>query len=683
MAGRLPQFLQFWKRLTNDKYILSAVAGYKIEFIDNIMPVQWSVPKPIKFSIQEERIVDETIKNLLEKGVIKLSCHEPGEFINTIFVREKKNKNEFRMILNLKLLNEHVEYHKFKMDTIRSVIKMIQKDNWMATVDIRDAYYTVKIAKNHRKFLKFFWKGRLYQYECLPNGLSSAPRLFTKIMKPIMATLRSMGHTVLGYIDDIIVIGETENLCTQAVKDTLDILHNCGFLTHDATKSVLKPTRLIQFLGFDINSNNMTISPTQQKKADYSLLFQKFYDQQTCTIRQLCQIIGKIVSTLESTQYGALFYRKLEAEKNWALKRNEGNFDAVMQITPEMREDLAWWLKNLNDAEKCLKIREPEVTLWTDATKQAWGASNGTEKFGGLFTETDKLRIADNINAYELLAIKMAIASLLKNLKNKHVLIKSDNTTAVTYVNNMGGLVSPICNTITRSIWLMCKQHNVWLTAEHIPGIENTEADAQSRNQNDRTEWALNQNTFDQLCNMFGVPDIDLFAAGNNKKLSMFVSWTPQPGSYHVDAFTLSWSNLYVYIFPPFSLLLLTAQKLVQDKVEDALAIVPWWPTQVWFPLIMKLLAQNPVLLPNHPRLLTLAHNTKLVHPMHPQMKLLACKLSTNPCKQKEFQRRLPTLSWHHGGKPLLDNTAHILKSGLNFAVNEKLITPTLLSQTL
>ena len=60
------------------------------------------------------------------------------------------------------------------------------------------------IHKDHQKFLKFKFKGTLYQYTCLPtcNGLSSAPRIFTKLLKPVYSTLWGMGHLVSGYFDD-------------------------------------------------------------------------------------------------------------------------------------------------------------------------------------------------------------------------------------------------------------------------------------------------------------------------------------------------------------------------------------------------------------------------------------------------------------------------------------------------
>ena len=88
------------------------------------------------------------------------------------------------------------------MDTLQSILKLITPECYMATIYLSDAYYTVPIAEEHRKYLRFCWKNKIYQYTCFPNGLSSAPCLFTKLMKPYYSHLRLLGHTVSGYIDD-------------------------------------------------------------------------------------------------------------------------------------------------------------------------------------------------------------------------------------------------------------------------------------------------------------------------------------------------------------------------------------------------------------------------------------------------------------------------------------------------
>ena len=87
----------------------------------------------------------------------------------------------------------------------------------MASVDLKDAYYSIPIAEEDRKFLMFEWKGKYYQFTCLPNGLSSTPRIFKKILKPVYGHLRSYGHTCMGHIDDSLLIGQTFYSCQRNV----------------------------------------------------------------------------------------------------------------------------------------------------------------------------------------------------------------------------------------------------------------------------------------------------------------------------------------------------------------------------------------------------------------------------------------------------------------------------------
>ena len=141
-------------------------------------------PKEINFTRQKQEVIDVEIDKLLIKGVISETTHCHGEYISTIFVRPKKDGGH-RLILNLKSLNEHVEYHHFKMDTLQLATRLMTQNCYMALVDLRDAYYSVPIHNNDQKYLKFCWKGRFFQFNCLPNGLACALRLFTKILKPV------------------------------------------------------------------------------------------------------------------------------------------------------------------------------------------------------------------------------------------------------------------------------------------------------------------------------------------------------------------------------------------------------------------------------------------------------------------------------------------------------------------
>ena len=149
------------------------------------------------------------MKSFLQKVFLSFPQHDPGEFISPIFLRLKKNSIDCRMVLNLKELNSFVEYENFKMESLRSVTDMMTLNCYMASIDIKDAYYIVPIALENQKYLKFAWRDTLYQYTCLPNGLSSAPRIFTKIMKPVFQTVRTQVHMSSSYIGDCYLQGET------------------------------------------------------------------------------------------------------------------------------------------------------------------------------------------------------------------------------------------------------------------------------------------------------------------------------------------------------------------------------------------------------------------------------------------------------------------------------------------
>ena len=144
------------------------------------------------------------------------------------------------MILNLKPLNKFFDYHHFKMDTFRTALKLIPLGCFMASVDLKDAYYSIPIAEEDRKLLMFQWKGKHYQFTCLPNGLSSAPRIFTKILKPVYARLRSIGHTCMGHIDDSLLVGQSYNSYHRNIADTVSLFTNLGITIHPV-KSVLQP----------------------------------------------------------------------------------------------------------------------------------------------------------------------------------------------------------------------------------------------------------------------------------------------------------------------------------------------------------------------------------------------------------------------------------------------------------
>ena len=155
-----------------------------------------------------------------------------------------------------------------------------------------------------------------------------------------------------------------------------------------------------------------------------------------------------------------------------------------------------------------------------------------------------------------------------------------------------------------------------------------TAADAESRKINLDAEWKLDKAVLEQaLAQLQASPSIDLFASRLNNQRSCYVSYRADPEAHAVDAFSLSWTVLEFYAFPPFSLITRVLQKVKRDR-STGVIIVPTWPTQVWWPVLMKMITGKPVQLASRVTLLTLPSHPEKRHRLLPRLKLLACKIS-------------------------------------------------------
>ena len=280
-AGQISNNFAQWQALTSDSEVLNMVQGLKIEL--SMKPVQQPPHWTSRFSPGEKITIHAEIIKLLAKRIIKVSKHEQGEYISPIFVSPKKD-GSFRMILNLKKLNAYVVYHHFKMESIWSAIRLMTPNCFMASIDLKDAYYSVPIASEDQKYSKFEWDNTLYQFTCFPNGLACCPRKFTKLMKPVFAMLRQMGHQASPYIDDSFLTGSSYEDCAANVVDTTKLIDTLGFVAHPE-RSIFIPTQELVFLGFVLNSVTMPVRLTNEKATKLKNACQELLTKPQITIR--------------------------------------------------------------------------------------------------------------------------------------------------------------------------------------------------------------------------------------------------------------------------------------------------------------------------------------------------------------------------------------------------------------
>ena len=194
------------------------------------------------------------------------------------------------------------------------------------------------------------------------------------MLKPVLATLHTMGHISTVHIDDCYLQGKTYSQCLGNVIDSIIFFYSLGFVVHP-TKSTLIPTQEIVTLGFEINSVKMTIQLTTDKaislKDDCKTLL---VSDKPTLIREVARVIGKIVASFPGVMYGPLYYRYLEGDKSQALKREKGNFDAYMVFSTQARSELQWWVGNGEVAYQTLAREAPKEKIFTDASLSGWGA---------------------------------------------------------------------------------------------------------------------------------------------------------------------------------------------------------------------------------------------------------------------------------------------------------------------
>lgn len=634
--------------LSSDPWILNTITGYKFEFVSK--PCQNSVPKVIEFSEEKAKIIDQEMIELLSKGAISLSEFENDQFVSNIFLVKKKN-GKFRPVINLTELNKFIEYHHFKQETLAIILESVERDMYFISVDLKDAYFSIPMHKEHRKYLKFYWRGRLYEFNCLCFGVSPAPRVFTKVLKPIFSYFRKTGICSFFYIDDSLSMDLDKKSCEGHYRTMTETFESLGFIVNQE-KSNPAPSKVITFLGNVIDSEQFKVFLPQEKIQKILQICDLVLNGTVVKIRLVARLLGLFTSAYQAVQLAPLFTRFLNRDKVRALGY-KNDYDANMKISQDSVEEINWWVKNLDQLNgKYIRPQKVSSYIETDASLSGWGASFETQKTGGRWSVAES---SNHINILEIKAVKYALFSLCQNLRDVHICIRSDSATAVAYINNKGGSVMPLFLE-AKAIWLWCSSRNIHISCVHIRGVDNVTADSLSRNFSDTTEWKLHEKVFSLICSQCFTPDIDLFASRLNAQLNKFVSWMPDPEAFSTDAFSVSWSQFKPYVFPPFSMLSRVIRKIQDDQVSKAILIVPYWTTQTWFPQLLDILIRRPMLVRPQKNLLRLTHNSQ-THTLNLRKRfLVVCVVSGLLSEREVFQAKLPKLYQVHGGKVQQNN---------------------------
>ena len=245
---------------------------------------------------------------------------------------------------------------------------------------------------------------------------------------------------------------------------------------------------------------------------------------------------------------------------------------------------------------------------------------------------------------FEIMAIRFALKKAFKYIHNSCVMISTNNTTVVSYINKQGRAHSPnLLVEVWKILSWFLEQHTI-IRVRHIPGRFNVLADRLSRMDKPiKTELALDQSIVNSIFQIFSYPNVDVFATRFSHKLPLYVSPVLDNQALAIDAFSMKWNLLQAYAFPPAILIPSVLAKICQSQCRIVL-IAPLWPQRQWFSEVLQLLVSAPVRLPLFPKLLTQAKG-KFQHPNLPLLDLHAWELSNNQSEIKYFRKTLQILS--------------------------------------
>ena len=304
------KFLKNWERLTKDNFILECVSGCEIPILKTLN--QLDPPLEPVWSKDSFDKIKVAVSRLLSIGAVQ-TCLEPRQFLSKYFLVNKPDGSK-RFILNLKELNNFTYSENFRLEDLRTAIRLLQCNSFMCNLDLKDAYLLVPVNVESRKFLRFVFYGKLYQFTTLPFDLCTSPHVFTKILKPVIPHLRSEGFLSTICLDDIVCVGRDHKVCLLNVTQTMRVLESLGFIIN-YKKSNLIPSMRVRFLGFVLNSISMTVELPLEKRRSLITMIDKFLITIFCKIGDFAQLSGSLVAACPGIEYGKLYCWSLERER--------------------------------------------------------------------------------------------------------------------------------------------------------------------------------------------------------------------------------------------------------------------------------------------------------------------------------------------------------------------------------
>ena len=407
--------------------------GYHIPFLRPPTLSADPIPMPsyVPTSIKGAALEEVTLALIAKGAVERVPLPSPG-FYSRLFV-VWKTSGSWRPVIDLSLLNRFVDVSHFRMETIQSVLLSVRQGDWMASIDLREAYLQVPVHPESRRFLRFVAHGRAYQFKALCFVLSMAPQVFARVMAPVSAILHSLGIRMRRYLDDWLVQASSREALLRDLGVVLSLCRELGVVINPE-KSNFSPSQVVQYLGVVIDARTFMAAPSPDRVFRLRSTSGEFLCSAAppATLWQL--LLGMLSSLSHLVPGGLLRMRSLQI----CLHRSWDRLDPSDPVpwSPDCLRDLRWWLRG-GRLSRGVSLHQvsPDLDFWSDASDVGWGAHLGDRVVSGLWDQSEALL---PVNARELLAVRHGLLHFQSFLSGTTVAVFCDNVTAVAYLHKEG-----------------------------------------------------------------------------------------------------------------------------------------------------------------------------------------------------------------------------------------------------
>ena len=648
-GGRLKFFAPNWKAMGCSDMVYSVISyGYKIQFDSLPQLTVNAKPFALKLPDNQQVILDRELQEFVVNDVIEPADISTPGFYSPVFLREKPRHSpddpiKYRIIIDLSILNKSICKKHFKMESTNSIRNILQVGDHFFTTDLTMAYNTIPMHQSSKKYLRFWWKNKPWQFKALPFGLTTAPWIFSLVMSDMAKYLHKHSIVCIFYLDDLLFKNQNFTILLSNQPSILYFIQALGWLIN-FPKSHLDIVQRGIYVGTDFNLVEGLVYPPLDRWLKLQQKLHFFLNIQTATAHQWSSLLGTITSCQDLTLLGRLKARDLQIHLNKFWK-NRQDTKVVIPVTSDIHHSLLWWTEEANVMHGApLRPPPPTIEIWTDSSRTGFGghlldrSTGETREFSGQWSGH---RLQLHINCLELLACHLCLLEWQDLVINQSVLAHIDNVCALTYINKCSGPRSPSLHKLCQDLLLWCHGNNIVLRAVHIKGVDNVQSDYLSRKGSIiNTEWSLHPSVISMIkSSWIDPPQIDLFATKDNHKFPLYISPMPDPAAMATDALSVNWDNFVAYAYPPQAIIPQVLNKLRRHQCVLYL-IAPNWPRMTWFPQILQLLVDYPRRIPLMPKLLK-QPKTQIFHSHPSNLNLHVFKLSTHASLQEAFHRSL------------------------------------------